>query len=110
MSHASTAEQQKCTSSQATDMFGMHIGDGELLIIGTDEAKALSTPFTDLRKAFRKVAPGDAETWLVQHGAVRVPDGGPITQTIRVVSKVALWKLALEVVVVVDLAPRALGC
>jgi hypothetical protein len=41
---------------------------------------------------------------------VRVPDGGPITQTIRVVSKVALWKLALEVVVVVDLAPRALGC
>jgi hypothetical protein len=89
MSRASVADQQKCTSSQATDMFGMHIGDGELLIIGADEAKALSTPFTDLQKAFEKVAPGDAEAWLVRNGAVRVPDGGPITQTIRVVGSPA---------------------
>jgi hypothetical protein len=89
-----TADQQKCTSSQAIDMFGMHIGDGQLLIIGTDEANALSTPFEELREAFRKVAPGDEEAWLVRHGAVRVPDGGPITQTIRVVSGL-LWRLVV---------------
>jgi hypothetical protein len=85
MSRAS-AEEQKCTSSQAIDVFGIRIGDGQHLIISHDAVKARSASFTELHEAFKKVAPADAEAWLLQNGAVAVPDGGPITQIIRVVS------------------------
>jgi hypothetical protein len=85
MSRAS-AEEQKCTSSQAIDVFGVTIGDGQHLVIGHDEVKARSASFTELHEAFKKVAPADAEAWLLQNGAVVVSDGGPITQTIKVVS------------------------
>jgi hypothetical protein len=90
MSHtaaAAAASQQKCTSSQEVNMFGMKTGDDELLIIGHDEARAHSASFAELREAYKKVAPGDAEAWLLRNGAVRVPAGGPVTQTIRVVRK-----------------------
>lgn len=85
MSRAS-AEEQKCTSSQAIDVFGVTIGDGQHLMIGHSEVKARSASFTELHEAFKKVAPADAEAWLLQNGAVVISDGGPITQTIKVVS------------------------
>ena len=85
MSRAS-AEEQKCTSSQAIDVFGITIGNGQHLEIGQEEAKARSASFTELHEAFKKVAPADAEAWLLQNGAVVVSDGDPITQTIKVVS------------------------
>jgi hypothetical protein len=66
-------------------MFGIHTGDGQLLTIGPDEVRAHSASFAELYEAYKKVAPGDAEAWLVRNGAVRVADGGPVTQTIRVV-------------------------
>lgn len=84
MSRAS-AEEQKCTSSQATNVFGVTIGNGQHLKIGQDEANARSASFTELHEAFQKVAPADAEAWLLQNGAVVVSDG-PITQTIKAVS------------------------
>jgi hypothetical protein len=85
MSRAS-AEEQECTSSQAINVFGITIGNGQHLKIGQDEANARSASFTELHEAFQKVAPADAEAWLLQNGAVVVSDGGPITQTIKVVS------------------------
>ena len=85
MSRAS-AEEQKCTSSQEVNVFGVTIGDGQHLMIGQNEAKARSASFTELHEAFQKVAPADAEAWLLQNGAVVVSDAGPITQTVKVVS------------------------
>ena len=79
------AEEQKCTSSQEFNVFGVTIGNGQHLKIGQDEAKARSASFTELHEAFKKVAPADAEAWLLQNGAVVVSDSGPITQTIKVV-------------------------
>lgn len=86
MSHAS-ADPQTCTSNQAINIFGIGIGNGQLLQIGHDEAKARSASFTELHEAFKRVAPADAKAWLLQNGAVVVLDGGPVTQTIRVVSR-----------------------
>jgi hypothetical protein len=85
MSRAS-AEEQKCTSSQAFDIFGVAIGNGQCLQISQDVAKARSASFTELHEAFQKVAPADTKAWLLQNGAVVVSGGGPITQTIKVVS------------------------
>lgn len=74
------------TSTQEVNVFGTTIGDGQCLMINKDAAKARSTSFAELYKAFQKVAPADAKAWLLQNGAVVVPDGGPITETIIVVS------------------------
>lgn len=81
-----SAEEQKCTSHQEADVFGVTIGNGQHLMISQDEAKAHSTSLTELHEAFQKVAPADAKAWLLQNGAVVVSDAGPITQTIKAVS------------------------
>lgn len=82
-----SAEAQKCTSRQGLDVFGVTIGDDQHLVIGYNESKARSTSFTELHKAFEKVAPADAEAWLLQNGAVVVSDGGPFTPMIKVACK-----------------------
>jgi hypothetical protein len=81
-----SAEEQKCTSTQEFNVFGVTLGGGQHLKIGHDEANARSASFDELHEAFKKVAPADAEAWLLKNGAVVVSDDGPITQTIKVVS------------------------
>jgi hypothetical protein len=85
MSSAS-AEQQKCTSSQEPNIFGVVLSDGQHLMIGHDEAKARSASFAELHEAFKKVPPADAEAWLLQNGATLSANDSPITETIVVVS------------------------
>jgi hypothetical protein len=80
-----SAQEQKCTSTQEFNVFGVTLSDGQHLKIGHDEAKARSASFDELYEAFKKVASADAEAWLLKNGAVVVSDDGPITQTIHVV-------------------------
>jgi hypothetical protein len=56
-----SAKEQKCTSSQAINIFGIRISNGQHLIISHNAVKARSASFTKLHEAFKKVAPANAE-------------------------------------------------
>lgn len=48
-------------------------------MIGPDQVEAHPASFTELHEAFKKVAPADAQAWLLKNGAVVVSDADPIT-------------------------------
>lgn len=75
---------EKCTSTQAANVFGIAVGDGQYLQIGASEVKARTT-FDALHATFQDLAPADAKAWLEENGAVLVKDN-EITQTIVAVS------------------------
>jgi hypothetical protein len=51
---APPAEEQKCTSSQAIDVFGVTVGDGQHLMIGHDEAKRVQLPLLSYTRLLRR--------------------------------------------------------